>query len=107
MVKEMLEAKIIRTNNSPFASLVILVKKNNSIWRLCINYRALNKLTIKDKYLIPIIEELQEKLIGAAIFSKIDLKTSYHHIQMALGEEFKIAFRTHSGHYEFLVMPFG
>jgi hypothetical protein len=104
---EMLKGGTIKPSNSLFASLVIIVKKKDSTWRLCIDYRALNKLIIKDKYYIPMVKELLEELVGVVMFSKIDLEFGYYHIRMALREKFKIAFRTHSGHYEFLVTPFG
>jgi hypothetical protein len=106
-IAEMIKAGVVVPSMSPYASPVLLVKKKDGQWRFCVDYRRLNALTVKNKFPLPIVDELLDELAGSCWFSKLDLRAGYHQIRLAPGEEYKTAFQTHHGHFEFRVMAFG
>jgi hypothetical protein len=106
-LEELLEKKFIRPSVSPWGAPILLVKKKEGSMRLCIDCRQLNKVTIKNKYPLPRIDDLMDQLVGACVFSKIDLRSGYHQIRVKAEDIPKTAFRTTYGHYEYSIMPFG
>ena len=106
-LEDLIGKGFIRPSSSPWGAPVLFVRKKDGSLRLCIDYRGLNKVTIKNKYPLPRIDELLDQLEGATWFSKIDLASGYHQIPIAEKDVQKMAFRTRYGHFEFVVMPFG
>ena len=106
-LKELLDAGYVHPSKSPYGAPVLFQKKHDGSLRLCIDYRALNKITIKNKYPIPRIDDLFDQLGDASYFTKLDLRSGYYQVRIAEGDEPKTACVTRYGSYEFLVMPFG
>ncbi|XP_038976501.1 uncharacterized protein LOC120107335 [Phoenix dactylifera] len=106
-LQELLDKGFFRPSVSPWGVLVLFVKSKDGSLRLCIDYRELNRVTIRNKYPLPRIDDLFDQLQGAQVFSKIDLRFGYHQLKIKAEDVPKTAFRTRYGHYEFLVMPFG
>ena len=106
-LQELLNKGFIRPSYSQWGAPILFVKKKDGTFRMCIDYRELNKLMIKNRYPLPRIDDLFDQLQGATYFSKIDLRSGYHQLRVHEDDVPKTAFRTRYEHYEFLVMPFG
>jgi len=106
-LQELLDKGLIRPNVSLWGALVLFVKKKDGSLRLCMNYRELNRVTVKNKYPLPQIDDLFDQFIGVAVFSKIDLRSGYRQLRIKKEDVPKTAFRMMYGHYKFLVLPFG
>ncbi|GJU37456.1 putative reverse transcriptase domain-containing protein, partial [Tanacetum coccineum] len=106
-LQELSDKGFIRPSSSPWGAPVLFVKKKDGSFRMCIDYRELNKLTVKNRYPLPRIDDLFDQLQGSSVYSKIDLRSGYHQLRVREQDIPKTAFRTRYGHYEFQVMPFG
>ena len=106
-LEDALEKGWIRHSTSPAGAPILFVPKKDGGLRLCVDYRGLNAVTVKNRHPLPLITETLDRLCGAKVFSKLDMKDAYHALRIKAGDEWKTAFRTRYGHFEYLVMPFG
>ncbi|GKB08192.1 putative reverse transcriptase domain-containing protein [Tanacetum coccineum] len=106
-LKELSDKGFIRPSSSPWGALVLFLKKKDGSFRMCIYYQELNKLTVKNRYPLPRIDDLFDQLQGSSVYSNIDLRLGYHQLRVREKDILKTSFRTWYGHYEFQVMPFG
>ena len=106
-LQDSLQRGWIRESTSPAGAPILFAPKKDGKLRLCVDYRGLNKVTRKNRYPIPLINEIIDRVVGAKIYTKLDLRNAYHRIRIRKGDEWKTAFRTRYGHFEYLVMPFG
>ena len=104
---DMMAKGLIRVSNAPCGAPILFARKKDGSLRLCVDYRRLNNITIKNVYPLPLIHELLDRVSGSSFFSKLDLTNAYWHIRIREGDEYKTAFRTRYGLFEYLVMPFG
>ena len=106
-IKDSLKKGWIRRSISPAGAPILFVAKKGGGLRLCVDYRGLNAITVKNRHALPLIDETLDRLVGAVVYTKLDMKDAYHRIRIKAGDEWKTAFRTRYGHFEYLVMPFG